>query len=114
MGADKRLSSRDKKFEIEAYQKPENLRELVKTHVSFSGSLLKHPYDSKRVILVIDPFSSNTSYYEFRRKDISFVEELPHIVNLEGEAITMVRIWVKKMSVGIRCSPFLVEEAKIP
>jgi hypothetical protein len=32
---------------------------------------------------------------------------------LRGETITMVRIWVKKMSVGIRCSPFLVEEARI-
>jgi hypothetical protein len=103
-----------KKFEIEAYKTPKNLKELEKTHVSFSGSPLKHPYDSQKVILVIDPFSSNTSYYEFKNKDISFVEELPNIVNLEGETITMVRIWVKKMSVGIRCSPFLVEVAKIP
>jgi inorganic pyrophosphatase len=41
------------------------------------------------------------------------VEELPNIVNLDGETIKMVRIWVKKMSVGILCSPFLVEETKI-
>jgi hypothetical protein len=102
-----------KKFEIETYKKPENLRDLERTHVSFSGSPLKHPYDSQKVILVIDPFSSNASYYEFKNKDISFVEDLPNIVNLRGETITMVRIWVKKMSVGIRCSPFLVEEARI-
>jgi inorganic pyrophosphatase len=61
----------------------------------------------------VDPFSSNTSYYEFKSKDISYVEELPNIVNLDGETIKMVRIWVKKMSVGILCSPFLVEETKI-
>jgi hypothetical protein len=102
-----------KRFEIETYQRPKSLKELRKTHVPFSGSPLKHPYDSKKVVLVVDPFSSNTSYYEFKSKDISYVEELPNIVNLDGETIKMVRIWVKKMSVGILCSPFLVEETKI-
>jgi inorganic pyrophosphatase len=35
---------------------------------------------------------------------------LPNIVNLEGETITMVRAWIKKMSIGMRCSPFIVED----
>jgi len=78
--------------------------------VSFSGSPLKHPFDSKKVILIMDPYSRKTSYYEFRSQDISFVEELPSIVDMDGKAITMVRIWVKKMSVGVLCSLFLVGE----
>jgi hypothetical protein len=102
-----------KRFEIEAYKKPKSLKDLKRTHVPFSGSLVKHPYDSKKVILVIDPFSSHTSYYEFKSNDISYAEELPSIVNLDGETITIVRIWVRKLSMGIRCSPFLVEETKI-
>jgi hypothetical protein len=98
------------KFQIQAYKKPKNINMLKDTHVSFSGSPNKHPYNSDKVILIIDPFSTNNFYYEFNKEDISYVEELPNLVNLDGETITMVRVWVKKMSLGIRCSPFIVED----
>jgi inorganic pyrophosphatase len=101
------------KFHIQAYQKPKNVQTLRKTHVSFSGSPKKHPYDTGKVILVSDPFSTNTLYFDFNKDDISYLEELPNLVNLDGETITMVRIWVKKMSVGIRCSPFIVEDTRM-
>jgi hypothetical protein len=101
-----------KKFEIEAYRRPKNSRELKTTHVPFSGAPLKHPHDAEKVILVPDPYSSRTTYYEFKGSDISFVETLPSVVDQNGKAFTMVRIWVKKMSVGILCAPFLVEETK--
>jgi hypothetical protein len=101
------------RFEIEAYSKPKNPADLKKTHLSFSGSPAKHPYDPARVILIPDPCSGVTSYYEFKKKDISHIEELPNIVTLEGEALTMVRIWVKKRSIGLLCSPFLVEETTL-
>jgi len=98
------------KFQIQAYKKPKDIHVLRETHVSFSGSPQKHPYDSEKVIIIADPFSANTLYYEFNKDDISYVEELPNIVNLDGETMTMVRVWVKKMSVGIRCAPFIVED----
>jgi inorganic pyrophosphatase len=98
------------KFQIQAYKKPKNISMLQNTHVSFSGSPNKHPYNSGKVILIIDPFSTNNFYYEFDKEDISYVEELPNLVNLDGETITMVRVWVKKMSLGIRCTPFIVED----
>lgn len=98
------------RFEIQAYKKPKDIGSLRKTHVCFSGSPKKHRYDSDKVILVADPFSAHNLYYEFNKADISFVEELPNLVNEDGETITMVRVWVKKMSVGIRCSPFIVED----
>jgi len=98
------------RFEIQAYKKPSNIKNIRKTHVSFTGSPQKHPYDDEKVILISDPFSTNTFYYEFRGDDISFVEELPTIVNFDEEVITMVRIWVKKKSIGIRCTPFVIED----
>ncbi len=101
-----------KKFEIEAYRRPKNLKDLKKAHVPYSGAPLKHPHDTERVILVPDPYSGSTAYYEFKGSDISFVEALPSIVDQNGKTVTMVRIWVRKMSVGILCSPFLVEEAR--
>ena len=99
-----------KKFEVQSYKKPSSIKNLRKTHVSFSGSPQKHPYDSEKVILVADPASSNTFYYEFMADDISYVEELPNVATISEEIITMVRIWVKKQSIGIRCTPFLIED----
>jgi len=100
------------KFQIQAYKKPKDIRLMRKTHVSFSGSPKKHPYDPERVVLVADPFSTHNLFYEFTKEDISYVEELPNLVNQGGETITMVRVWVKKRSIGIRCSPFIVEDTR--
>ncbi len=101
------------KFEIQAYKRPKDLKKLKNTHVAFSGSPQKHPYDPEKIILVADPFSSNTFYFEFNKDDISYVEELPNLVNVDGEVMTLARVWVKKMSVGVRCTPFLVEDTRV-
>jgi len=79
-------------------------------NVAFSGAPRKHPYDSEKIILIADPFSTQAVFYEFRIEDIAYVEELPQLVSEEGEALKMVRIWVKKGSFGIRYEPFLVED----
>lgn len=106
----RKLLQAAEKFEVEAYTKPSRIKDLRKTHVPFSGSPLKHPYDPEKILIVPDPFCGNTFYYEFTATDISFVEELPAIATWDGETVTMIRVWVKKKSIGIRCSPFMVEE----
>jgi hypothetical protein len=100
------------RLEIQAYKKPKNISELQHTHVAFSGSLRKHPYDGGKIVLVTDPFSTNTFYYEFSTDDITYAEELPNLVNPEGETIRMARIWVKKKRIGVRCTPFIVEDTR--
>ncbi len=97
-------------WEIEKFRKPHNKGQLRQTHVAFSGSPRKHPHDPYRVIVVVDPCSTNTFYYEFELADITYVEELPNLVNLEDEVIPMVRVWVRKKSVAIRSTPFVVED----
>ena len=106
------LLQKAEKFEIQTYKKPSNIKDLIKTHVPFSGSLLRHPYDSGKVILMTDPYSTNTFYYEFQTDDISYLEKLPNLVNLEGETVSTARIWVKKMSLGVLCTPFIVEDTR--
>ncbi len=101
-----------RRFEIETYEGPKNLEQLKRTHVPFSGSPVKHPHDPKKVILIPDPYTSSPFYYEFKSEDIAFAEKLPSVVNLKGETVTMARFWVKKMSVGTLCTPFVVEETK--
>ncbi|HIJ78475.1 MAG: inorganic pyrophosphatase Ppa [Desulfobulbaceae bacterium] len=99
----------EKKFEIQTYERPEDEQQLRNTHVAFSGSPQKHPFNPDKVILVSDPYSTNTFYYEFNTSDITYVEELANIVNIEGVVIPMARIWVKRKSIAVRSTPFIVE-----
>jgi len=101
-----------RKFEIRKYHKPHRIEDLMQTHVCFSGSPVKHPFDSSKVALVSDPSSSSPFYYEFDIDDIGHVEELPHIVRADGENIAMARMWIKRGSLAMRCLPFVVEEIK--
>ncbi len=95
------------KFEIQTSPGHKNIDKA--DYIPFSGSPRKHPHDSARVILIADPFTDNTFYYEFKIKEIGFVEELPSLTNLRGESVSMVRIWVKKHTIALRCTPFIVD-----
>jgi hypothetical protein len=101
------------KLEIQKYEPPMDTEPLRQSHVPFSGSPCKHPHDSKKMILVTDPFSTALTYFEFNLTDVSFIEELPHLVLPEGEVVNMVRLWVRKGCIGVRCTPFIVEDTRI-
>lgn len=100
------------KFEIQTAVKPQGFDKTK--HIPFSGSPRKHPHDASRVVLIADPFSDNTFYYEFRAKDISFAEDLPNMTTIDGESVSMIRIWVKKQSIAVRCTPFIVDAIRRP
>ncbi len=109
----KHFPEEHEQFGVQVFKKPKSLKLLKETHIAFSGSPRKHPYDQERVILITDPYSKNTSYYEFKTADISYVEELVNLVNLDGEAVPMARIWVKKKSIGARSSLFVVDDTTL-
>jgi len=102
------LLKKSEKFEIERYQKPKDSKKLAGTHIPYSGSPFKHPLDPEKMILVVDPYFTSTFYYEFKKADISFVEELQNLVNVNGDIFVMARIWVKKLSIAVRCTPFII------
>jgi len=108
----KDLMKKSKKLEIQAYKKRIDPKELRKGYVPYTGSPTKHPFEHDKVILLIEPYSSSTSYYEFKTNDIFYVEELANISNIDGETVPMVRIWIQKGSIALRCSPFFVEDIK--
>lgn len=95
------------KFEIQTYKASGSMDK--KDHVPFSGSPRKHPWDPEKIILIVDPFTANTFYYEFKIKDVGFAEELASMTNIDGESVSMARIWVKKRSVAIQSTPFVVD-----
>ena len=96
------------KFEIEKYKAPKDVRSLSRTHVPYTGSPQKHPLDPDRIILLPDPYNEKSPYLEISKNDITHVEKLANIVNLEGATVCMARLWVKKGSIAIQCTPFKV------
>jgi inorganic pyrophosphatase len=105
-----KLLQEPKKFEVQLYNPPKQSKDLRRTHVPFSGSPCKHPYDRDKFILIVDPYSSNTFYYEFDSNDVEYAQELPSIVDIDGATVCMVLIWVKKNSIALRCIPFPVQD----
>jgi inorganic pyrophosphatase len=103
------------RLEIEKYEQPRDRLTVARTHVAFSGSLQKHPFDPEKLVLIPDPHAPGITYLEFNQRDISYLEKLPGITSLHGETINMSRIWVRKNSIAVRCEPFLVGSPdKIP
>lgn len=99
-------------LEIEEFKEPKDMLAIARTNVPFSGSLQKHPHDQQKVILIPDPYSTQMVYFEFRQQDINYLEKLPGIISLRGETIKITRIWVKKESLAVRCTPFLVNSTE--
>ena len=98
--------------ELQRYDSNVSREELYANFVSFTGAPRKHPYDPDRLLLVTDPFSQHTSFYEFDTGDIAYAEEINTLVAPEGETVTMVRIWLRKGCIGVLCSPFVVADTR--
>ncbi len=96
------------KFEIQVYQRQKSPKQLARTHVAYSGWPQKHPLDDSKIILVADPFSANTFFYEFDNADVGFIESLPNIVTPDEQTLPMARVWVRKGAFAIRSTPFQV------
>jgi hypothetical protein len=96
-----------KRLEVDTFRR---LPDLRRHHVPFTGTPRKHPHDDDKIILIVDPFSTQTFFYEFNTQDVQGVEVLPSLVNMEGESVTMVRVWVKKGSLALKTTPFVVED----
>ena len=104
---------------IQKYLETQPLYELVKYDkrpelkseaISFTGAIRKHPYDESKLLLITEPFSSDTEFFEFRIEDIVHYEEKPNIATESGENLFIVQIWVKRGSFGVQYHPFEVSD----
>jgi hypothetical protein len=96
-------------YDIQIFDEKQDINRLKTTHACFTGSPKKHPAREDKIILATNLFGTQPTYYEFNLTDISYVEKMSNEVALDGETLTIARIWVKKGSVGIHCIPFVVE-----
>ena len=100
-------------YEIQSYAESNQENELRKTHVSFCGLPYRKPNDPKKIILIVNPLSTQAFYYEFRLEDITYAEKLSSIVSMERETTPIARIWVKQGSIGMHSTRFLVENQTV-
>ncbi|GAB6094544.1 hypothetical protein JCM14469_07960 [Desulfatiferula olefinivorans] len=100
-------------YDIQLFDDSQDITLLKKTHACFTGSPRKHPEREDKILLVADLFGNQPIYYEFKLRDISYVERLSNEVTLDGDTTTIARIWVKKGSVAVRCIPFVVETISV-
>ncbi len=94
-------------YELAKYDKRPELKSEA---VSFTGALRKHPYDDSKLLLITEPFTSDTEFFEFRIEDIVHYEEKPNIATESGENLFLVQIWVRRGSFGIQYHPFEVSD----
>lgn len=80
------------------------------TCIAFTGTPRKHPYDHEKLLLINNPYTSETIFYEFQFSDIKGVDDLPSLLTETGESVKMVKVWVEKGSVGMRYEPFEVNK----
>jgi hypothetical protein len=83
---------------------------VPKDAVAFSGTLRKHPYDEGNCILFAEPKGSEPAILEFRKSDILAVEELPSRVDEIGQSRSLMKLWIRRGSLGVRYEPFEVDE----
>ena len=94
-------------YQIEPYHgSTEKLRQNA---VMFTGSPRAGNSQGK-ILLLNDPGSSQSFFYEFRIADILYGEEAPNLSLPDGSTVAMVRLWVKKGSTALRITPFHVQD----
>jgi hypothetical protein len=93
--------------------------------VAFSGTLRKHPYDADKCLLLADQTGSDRggpgtagfapagfapAILEFRKVDVIGMEELASPVDESGHSRQVLRLWIRRGSLGLRYEPFEVDE----
>ena len=82
---------------------------LKDSHIPYEGSPKKHPTDENILILLTDPHSRKSSFYEFSVESIGKIEELGTITSENGESVYMIRVWIRKGMTALKTDPFVVE-----
>ena len=76
--------------------------------IPFTGFPRAHPSEKNKLVLVNDPLGSEPIVLEFSLDDVLYVEEIPSVITEDGEGVPLVKLWVKRGSVGVILEPFEV------
>lgn len=92
---------------IQKYNDPDQLH---KDAVPYIGQPKQHKDSHDKVYLRLDYLSGHGVMIEFKTSDILYAEDYNTISQKDGAAIRLVKLWVKKGSLGIKLEPFYVND----
>ncbi|MDR2517224.1 MAG: hypothetical protein LBC88_07580 [Spirochaetaceae bacterium] len=78
--------------------------------VPIAGFPRQHPSDTAKLLLIHDPLGSNPQVMEFRKEDVSRVEDIHAAITEAGEGVRLVKLWVRRGAIGVLMKPFEVTE----
>jgi inorganic pyrophosphatase len=78
--------------------------------VPISGFPRQHPSDTSKLLLIHDPLGENPQIMEFKKDDITHVEDIHAAITETGEGVTLVKLWLRKGAIGVLMKPFAVQE----
>ncbi len=83
---------------------------LLKDAIPYIGQPKKHKTDQDKIFLRLNPLSSNGAILEFQTNDIVFAENVKTVSQKDGTAFQIIKIWIRKGSIGIKLEPFAVQD----
>lgn len=93
--------------ELKQYTDPDRLQ---KEAVPYIGQAKQVESSPNKIFLRLDSISSHGQMLEFNSNDVVYAENVNTLTKKDGTAISIVRLWVRKGSVGIRLEPFSVND----
>jgi len=83
---------------------------LSKEAVPFVGQLKKNEGDPSKIFLRTERFANQSILLEFNQKDVVYAEDLKTITKNDGTAFRIVKIWLRKGTIGVKLEPFSVTD----
>ena len=99
------------RYEIERYAKGQVCSE---THVAYTGVPNKHRDSEERMVLACGVDSGAPTFLDFSLADVDRMEQAETMVTLDGRAVPLVRLWVRKGALAFRYLPFVVDDILLP
>ncbi len=90
---------------IQKYSEPNR---LANEAIPYIGQPKQRKAEPEKIYLRLNPLSSNGAILEFKTEDIVFAENVKTVSQKDGAAFQIVKIWIRKGSIGIKLEPFSV------
>ncbi len=91
--------------ELEKYRDPNR---LLKEAIPYIGQPKQQESNPDKIYVRLNPLSSNGAFLEFKTKDVVFAENVKTVSQNDGTAFNIIKIWIRKGSIGIKMEPFSV------
>lgn len=93
------------KRELEKYRDPNR---LMKEAIPYIGQPKQQEGNPEKIYIRLNPLSSNGAFLEFKTQDVVYAETVKTVSQNDGTAFNIVKIWIRKGSIGIKMEPFSV------